>query len=596
MAIEMLQFMDKAGAKSFATQVLSKTNLRIEERIVTTVDANSTDKTTPSAKAVYDLIAALQAADTTLSGKVDTNTNDIAENAADIGLINEAQTEQDNKLTAVERGISDLDAAVEAFTHLTFQTVTGSIDTVTEPDPEVLYFQRDDESDTMWMLYVHSENGWVNIGDTAVDLSGYWTKDNTEELREVLDVHDAEPIPDDEIVSIIDGAFDNTFVEFVEYTDFTITRDNRHMIGYTDETTNLVIPSRFTADDGTNYKVVAIDDTAINFVPGTFESAPQAFSDCTNLQSVIIPNTVTLIGAEAFSGCTGLTSIDIPDSVTNIEMSAFYNCTALESVKFGNNVTKLGSNAFDGCASLSSVIIPDNITSIGGAVFANCTSLTEVTILNNDNITFGKNVFQNTPWLAAKQAENPLVIVGNGILIDGSAASGNVVIPDTVIRIDNAFNKNESITSVIIPDTVTSIGVEAFRNCTGLTSIDIPDSVTNIGNYAFANCTNLQSVIIPNSVTTVGHSILRTCTSLTSINIPDSVTNIDVYTFAGCTSLTEITIPNSVTNIGDNAFQNCNALKTVNYRGTEEQWKAITISNSNSYLTNADINYNYTGE
>ena len=121
----------------------------------------------------------------------------------------------------------------------------------------------------------------------------------------------------------------------------------------------------------------------------------------------------------------------------------------------------------------------------------------------------------------------------------------------------------DNITSIIIPNSVTSIGERAFYNCTSLTSITIPDSVTEIGTAAFYNCTSLTSITIPDSVTKIGITAFASCDSLTSITIPDSVISIGMYAFFGCTSLTSITIPDSVTEIGKFAFYGCTSLTNV---------------------------------
>ena len=117
--------------------------------------------------------------------------------------------------------------------------------------------------------------------------------------------------------------------------------------------------------------------------------------------------------------------------------------------------------------------------------------------------------------------------------------------------------------SFLIPESVTSIGDNAFSDCTSLTSIEIPESVTSIGVYAFSNCTSLTSIEIPGSVTSIGDYAFYYCTSLTSIEIPESVTSIESGAFLGCRSLTSIKIPESVTSIGYNAFSNCTSLTSI---------------------------------
>ena len=140
----------------------------------------------------------------------------------------------------------------------------------------------------------------------------------------------------------------------------------------------------------------------------------------------------------------------------------------------------------------------------------------------------------------------------------------SVTIPDSVTSIgDDVFNYCTSLTSVTIPDSVTSIGEQAFYYCRFLTSVTIPDSVTSIGDDAFGGCSSLTSVTIPDSVTSIGGGAFCGCTSLTSVTIPDSVTSIGEKAFYYCSSLTSVTIPDSVTSIGDGAFASCTSLTGI---------------------------------
>ena len=143
-------------------------------------------------------------------------------------------------------------------------------------------------------------------------------------------------------------------------------------------------------------------------------------------------------------------------------------------------------------------------------------------------------------------------------------------IPDGVTTIPNyAFRNCSSLTSINIPEGVTSIGAMAFDGCSGLTSVTIPNSVTSIGIYAFRNCSGLTSVIIPNSVTSIGYDAFFGCSGLTSVIIPNSVTSIGEEAFEGCSGLTSVTIPSSVTSIGSYAFYGCSGLTSVTIDRTQ---------------------------
>ena len=270
--------------------------------------------------------------------------------------------------------------------------------------------------------------------------------------------------------------------------------------------------------------------TSVTIGNGVMSIGNYAFNGCTGLTSVIIPDSVTSIGNYAFNGCTGLTSITIPNSVTSIGNYAFYGCTGLTSVTIPDSVTSIGAAAFSGCRGLTSIAIPDSVTSIGSSAFFDCTGLTSITIPNSVT-SIGDQAFYNCRKL-------------QDIYITDIGAWCNISGLDNLMEYGsnnkNLYINNELVTSIAIPDSVTSIGNYAFYGCTGLTSVTIPDSVTSIGNDAFNGCTGLTSVTIPDSVTSIGYRAFNGCTKLTSVTIGNGVTSIGNGAFYGCTGLTSV--------------------------------------------------------
>ncbi len=253
-----------------------------------------------------------------------------------------------------------------------------------------------------------------------------------------------------------------------------------------------------------------------------------AFSDCTSLAEIIIPDDVTSIKVGAFHGCTSLAEIIIPEGVTSIEGAVFQKCTSLTEITIPNGVNSIMGYTFDCCSNLSSITIPDSIISIENNAFLNCPNIEKVYI---DNLTSWCNIDFESP------SANPL--------------ETNVF--DLFANNANLYVNGKLETEIIIPNDVTSIGDYVFSGYTALGSVAIPDSVTSIGAGAFEYCPNLTSITIPDSVTNIGQDAFRYCKNLADISIPNSITKIEEGTFSG-TSLTAITMPNKVTSIGNISF------------------------------------------
>ena len=199
--------------------------------------------------------------------------------------------------------------------------------------------------------------------------------------------------------------------------------------------------------------------------------------------------------------------------------------------------------------------------------------------------TIYNKVFENNKTITHVVIPNTVTSIGDSAFQYCSNLS-SVVIGDGVTSIgDYAFYYCSNLSSVVIPDSVTSIGSYAFYYCSNLSSVVIGDSVTSIGSYAFQYCSNLNSVVIGDSVTSIGVSAFFYCYNLSSVVIPDGVTNIGSEAFNGCSNLSSVVIGDSVTSIGNCAFSNCHSSLY-----TEYEYGKYVKSGDNPYAVLIDLN------
>ena len=345
------------------------------------------------------------------------------------------------------------------------------------------------------------------------------------------------------------------------------------------------------------------DEIAELIIPDSITSIGDwVFYNCVGLTRVTIPDSVTNIGERAFCACSGLTSVTIPDRVTSIGDYAFYNCVGLTSVMIPDSVTNIGERAFCACSGLTSVTIPGRVTSIGNYAFAHCRDLSSVTICNGVTV-IGDFEFYNCSGLTHVLISDSVTSIG-AWAFDNCKKLTSITIPASVTNIgDYAFNCS-GLNSVTIPASVTNIGKKAFDGCSGLFSIEVEPENPN---YKSVNGLLLTKngkaliqgvggdVIIPNCVTSIGCEAFANCSGLTSVTIPESVTDIGDSAFSNCGGLTNITIPASVTSMGSYVFSICISLTTITFEGNAPSCGGPLISPSYMYMCKAIVTHGSTG-
>ena len=379
----------------------------------------------------------------------------------------------------------------------------------------------------------------------------------------------------------------------------------------------------FVIEDGVLITYLG-DDAVVEIPTEVTAIGDAAFINNKTMTSVVIPDTVTSIGAYAFRGCTGLTGdLILSDSVTNLGVYAFYNCTGLNgTLKLSERLTVVSAHAFGYCKNIiGEIVIPDSVTVIEDNAFEYMSSITAFEIgsgvtqityqqsyvysilygcSNLRKITFTgslpaipSNMFAylsklemiHVPkaefaayldlidsYLTNPSSVNARIVstemdeeflIEDGVLLAYQGLGGDVVVPDGVTKIGRyAFYCCDELTSVTIPEGVTKINEYAFCNCSGLTRVSMPNSLKTIGNHAFYNCDALSgTLVIPDGVETIGQRAFYHCDGFTALELGDSITSIGIEAFRDCGALSgDLVLPNSLTTLNSHAFYNCTKL------------------------------------
>lgn len=300
----------------------------------------------------------------------------------------------------------------------------------------------------------------------------------------------------------------------------------------------------------------------VNNIPVTM-ICDYAFENCTQIEEVFIPDSITEIGCCAFYHCKSLKQIELPEAVTEIRDFTYGHCYNLERVVLPNGIKRIGYCAFCRCDLLKSIEIPDSVTDIEENAFSECFSLESATL------PCGISEVNNAVFYECESLKQ-------------------IELPETVTEIrDFAFCNCCNLETIVLPSGLKRIGSCAFSDCELVEAVSLPDGITEIERGAFASCDSLVEVCVPESVKKIGRSAFEGCSNLSTISLPSDLVDIGYSAFSG-TALTEVDLPESVRKIGRHCFLDCSGLDSVTLRNENCEVFDVPGTISNNYDADRD--------
>ncbi|MBQ7761699.1 MAG: leucine-rich repeat domain-containing protein [Clostridia bacterium] len=326
----------------------------------------------------------------------------------------------------------------------------------------------------------------------------------------------------------------------------------------------------------------------------TTQIGENAFLRCSQIKSLDIPTGTTKIDSWAFGRCTGLEQITLPDTVTSIGERAFLYCEKLTEIQLPSQLKEIGTGAFCYCSSFSEIYVPSSVESIGAYAFASCTALEKITLPFVGNSV--KQVSDSTQYpfgfVFDTNGLNNQICTEQSYIYNGRVVTDKYYLPSTLKSVtitggnilQGAFSGCGSLTEIILPNDITSIGKEAFADCTGIEKIEIPSGVESLGAGVFKNCTGLKKIDVPSGVSVIKEESFYNCTALTEVLLSPSTSKIYDYAFYNCdfnsislneglveigeyvfsdTGIVSIKLPSSLATIVSTSFNGCSLLEEV---------------------------------
>ncbi len=325
--------------------------------------------------------------------------------------------------------------------------------------------------------------------------------------------------------------------------------------------TALVIPDSI-AYQGKNIPVVCIGYEGflhcnlLQYValPNTIRDFGEfAFADCQNLKGIALPEHLEDLTIGFAEGCSRLKELPLPHTLREMSMTALMG-TQIDHIVLPDSLHTIAPYVFAHCNDLTHIVIPASVKEIHEEAFAHCENLEAIHVaIENPHFTSLDGVLMSRDLTTLHQ-------------YPAGKKDKSYAVPREVTEIGSgAFAGNRHLQMADLPAHITEIPKNTFEDCCSLTDIDIPEGVETMGNNAFYHCTSLRDITLPASLKEIESMVFDSCIQLTAVNLPDSLTSIDDYAFRNCSSITDIVLPQSLETLGTWVFYNCTSLRSVTF-------------------------------